>query len=54
MEDKPKAQRTKAEWIAIANYCLHAHFIAPKYSPMRMFFSWGNKYARRQAAQSPE
>tara|TARA_R100001377_G_scaffold85350_1_gene71825 strand:+ start:1446 stop:1610 length:165 start_codon:yes stop_codon:yes gene_type:complete len=54
MEDKPKAKRTKAEWITIASHCFHAHLIAPKYSPMRLLFSWGEKYAIKKAAQSPE
>jgi len=47
-------QRTRAEWTAIANHCVEAYLLAPKYSPMRIFFSWGEKYARKQAAQSPE
>jgi len=47
-------QRTKAEWIVIANHCFRAYTVAPKYSPMRLLFSWGEKYSRKQAAKSPE
>ncbi len=49
-----KKERTKAEWLVIANHCFRAYTVAPKYSPMRLFFSWGEKYARKQAAKSPE
>jgi hypothetical protein len=49
-----ETERTKAEWIAIANHCVEAYIVAPKYSPMRLFFSWGEKYARKKAANTPE
>jgi|7_EtaG_2_1085326.scaffolds.fasta_scaffold372395_2 hypothetical protein len=49
-----KTERTKAEWLVIANHCLKAYIVAPKYSPMRLFFSWGEKYARKKAANTSE
>jgi hypothetical protein len=49
-----KKERTKPEWLAIALKCEAAHLLAPWYSPMRLFFSYGAKHARRKAEQAPE
>jgi|TARA_R100000234_G_C4941782_1_gene153289 hypothetical protein len=44
-----KKQRTEREWTIIAVECETAYLLAPWYSPMRLFFFLGKKYARRKA-----
>ena len=46
--------RTKSEWMTTAHHCFDAYLYAPKYSPMRLLFLWGEKYARKRAANAPE
>ncbi len=49
-----KDPQTESEWLDVAAHCLAAYLVAPKYSPMRILFSLGEKHARKKAAQSTE
>jgi hypothetical protein len=44
--------KTKEEWISIALWCDVARGTAPPFSPMRLFFLLGAKYARRRARRT--
>jgi len=49
-----KRRRTKEEWRNIALHCETAYLMAPKWSPMRLFFKWGIWYAERKARSTTE
>jgi len=49
-----KKQRTKKEWMDIGLLCETAWLRAPWWSPMRLLFAWGAKYAFRQASKATQ